>query len=129
MNNKGFTLVELLAVITIIGIISGISVVAYNSFINNSRDRVYKTYEDTMKRETEMYLINHSDKIPLIGETTTIMLNDLDIEPFINPNNKNDKCLESKVNVTRNNDVEENINLNYQVCLICNDYKTSNSCN
>ena len=68
MNKKGFTLVELLAVIVIIALLSSIAAVSYTTFVNSTRDRVYKTYEDTIKSAAEMYLIDNPGEIPGVGQ-------------------------------------------------------------
>lgn len=125
MNKKGFTLVELLAVIVIIGLLSGIAVVAYNTFIDNARERVYKTYEDTMKAEAEMYLIDNSSMIPAVGGQTRIEIEDLGIDPIQNPDDSNDLCLNSYVKITRGANIGINYNLTYDVCLKCNSYKSA----
>ncbi|MBQ6494606.1 MAG: type II secretion system protein [Bacilli bacterium] len=42
LNNKGFTLIEILAVIVIISILGGIAVMGVLSSINNSKDKAYE---------------------------------------------------------------------------------------
>lgn len=125
MNNKGLTLIELLAVILIIGLLSGVGLLSYNVFIERASERVYNSYEDTMKAHAEMHLINNPRDIPTIGNYNDLFINILDIDPINNPDDSEDKCLNSYVKVTRGNNTEEgNINLTYKVCLICNSYKS-----
>ena len=77
-NNKGFTLVELLAVITILGIISVISIVAITRLINKSKDEQKNSQQKTIEMATESYLQANRDLLPKsIGETTTIQLSSL----------------------------------------------------
>lgn len=41
MNNKGFTLVEIMSVVVILGIIAITAVVAYNKYLNDTRNKDY----------------------------------------------------------------------------------------
>lgn len=138
INKKGFTLVELLAVIVILGLLLGIAALSYTAFVNNTRDRVYKTYEDTMKSAAEMYLIDNPSEIPSINGNTKLYLNDLlinnDIEPIKNPDDSNDTCSSSNtandsyILIERGTNVEGNFNLTYKVCLRCSSGYKSNTC-
>lgn len=57
MNEKAFTLTELLAVIVILGVLIGIAVPTYNNQINKARKKVYESYvskvEDAAKTFVE----------------------------------------------------------------------------
>lgn len=129
MNNEGFTLVELLAVIVIIALLSSIAIISYTTFVNNIREKVYKTYEDTMKSSAEMYLIDNPNEIPSTGEKKCLYLNTLlsnnDIEPINNPDDSNDNCSsdtetdDSYILIERGNNVDGNFNLTYKVYLRC----------
>lgn len=128
MNNKGLTLIELLAVILIIGLLSGIGLISYNVFIDRARERVYESYENTMKAHTEIYLVDNSNSIPTIGNSVNLSITTLGIDPINNPDDSNDKCLNSYVKVTRGTNIDGNVDLTYKVCLICSSYKTDKSC-
>ena len=119
VNKKGYTLVELLAVIVIIAMLSSVAVMVYSQYISASKDKVFTSYEDSMHAEAVMYFLNH----PLIndGSTKRITLSELDIKPINNPLDGNDKCPNSYVSVKReNNGIVTS--MKYTVCLICNDY-------
>ena len=121
MNNKGFSLIELLAVIVILGIIGTIGVLSYTVVTDNVENKVFTTYEKSMKDSAMMYIIDNgypnSGKILLSD-----LLNGIYIEDFENPSS-NDKCLNSYVNVTKNNG--DKTDLSYKSCLVCDNYKTS----
>ena len=55
-NKDGFTLVELLAVIAILGVIITISVVAVSGTINRSTNNGYKVIEDQMVGAAKQYV-------------------------------------------------------------------------
>lgn len=56
LNNKGFTLVEMLAVIVILAIISGIATVGVISTINTSKNKSEKIFVDKLSNLIDDYL-------------------------------------------------------------------------
>ena len=59
MNKKGFTLVELLAVIIIIGIISGIAIGGTSIYMNKTREKAYEAMELTLFNGAQNYIIDN----------------------------------------------------------------------
>ena len=55
MNKKGFTLVELIAVISIIGVLALISIPAISSLMNNFRNDYYKRLEKSIEAAAREY--------------------------------------------------------------------------
>lgn len=56
MNNKGFTLVEIIAVIAILGLLTVITTPAYNTISNNIKKRNYESKKNTIESETLSYV-------------------------------------------------------------------------
>lgn len=52
-DQKGFTIVELLIVIVVIGILAAITIVAYNGIQNRAKDTKYKGTADTIIKKIE----------------------------------------------------------------------------
>ena len=70
---KGFTLVELLAVIVIIGILAVSSVVAYTKYIDKARNEKEVQNENTIISATKLFLQANKDYMPkIIGESRII---------------------------------------------------------
>ena len=123
MNRHGFTLVELLATIVIIALLSGIGIIAYNSVIKEASDKAFEAYRESMHGEAIYYVSNNSDKITWQNNTARLSLNDLKMDPINNPKDKNDLCQNSYVDVVRERYSGSGVlSINYTVCLICNDY-------
>jgi len=139
MNKHGFTLVELLAAIAVFSIISGIAIVSYTALVHRSKIKSFQSYEKTMYASAVQLLTEYvmdpskASMFPRNGETKKFFLSDLEVDPIVNPINKNDLCLSSYVEVTRD-DYTDSFDAHvdsfkYKVCLICEDYNaTGNSC-
>ena len=54
-KQKGFTIVELLIVIVVIGILAAISIVAYNGIQNRARDTTVKNSASQIKTKIESW--------------------------------------------------------------------------
>ena len=53
--NKGYTLVELLAVITILAILAGVGIVSVNNSIKASRDKSLELQYETIEETAESF--------------------------------------------------------------------------
>ena len=61
---KGFTLVELLGVIVILGLIAMIAIPTINSAINSSREKAYDEQINTIVESARTYMSKNSLKLP-----------------------------------------------------------------
>ena len=64
MKKRGFTLIEILVVVTIIGLLTATAVVTYTTFLKQSRDAKRKTDLEQIRAALEMYRSNN-DTYPL----------------------------------------------------------------
>ena len=60
-NNKGFTLVELVIVVAILGVLSAITISAYVSFIEKARLRADDTHALIIKNAISIYIYESDD--------------------------------------------------------------------
>ena len=56
MNNKGFTLVEMLAVVVLLGLVSGISFYGVVGVINNSKKKSEELFVDKLEKTLQSYI-------------------------------------------------------------------------
>lgn len=81
---NGFTMVELLAVIVILGILAIISITAVQGIIAKAKERYYKSQEENMVMAAQSYLKNNNTQQPKVsGQTRTIKLNTLYSSKYI----------------------------------------------
>ena len=65
MNNKGYTLVEVLSVFVILGIIIMISVPIVSGVINTSKEKAYDEQVKILEEATRTYMSRNSKELPL----------------------------------------------------------------
>ena len=138
-NQKGFTLIEMLAVVILLAILMAIAVGSYYSYIKKSRDDSFKIAENTIQNDVKNayadclsnskneFCINHSG----YGEKNDkIYLKELIdagySEQIKNPYDTNSFCDTSASYVTVIGNNTDN-NASYLTCLVCGD-KKSDSC-
>lgn len=130
MNKKGFTLVELLATLVILGIVVGLTVVGININLRKTKEKTEEVFIGTIKDAIKMYLDSDARKLAYDKKVCTISktLND-SVEVYktnsnvtistvinstyspllesdlVNPNNEDTKCnLSAEVNIYRDED-------------------------
>lgn len=94
MKEKGFTLVEVLAVIVVLGLLIAIIAPTVNNLIKDSEDALESKQISTIIDATKQYVTMNSDLLPDEGDSTCIYLSDLidngviDNDTIINPKTK-----------------------------------------
>lgn len=66
MNNKGFTLVELLATIIVLSLVVGISVGVMNVNLGKTKEKTEEVFVDTIKDAVDMYLSSNPSELKFI---------------------------------------------------------------
>ena len=117
-NNKGFSLVELLAVVVVLGILAMIGTMAYTSYIESSRLKAYDTLARSASEAAAEYTLDHFN-IESITLEELVEFNLL--ENANDPANKGHQCA-GKVAIThKSNDIGLDTE-EYDVTLCCKNY-------
>ena len=130
LNNKGFSLFELLAVIVIIGVIATIAAPSISKYISGSELTTFVAYENSMEDAAKDAVLDCVGKnatkceLPDKGETSKIDLAYLVEEGFIDEFTppKGGKCNLNRSYVRVEN--RGNLNYKFKVCLYCDSYTT-----
>ena len=133
LNNKGVTLVEILAVIIIIGVIATIAAPSVSKYISGTKLTTFVAYEDSMEDAAKNAVLDcvgtnlSKCELPEKGEIKEIKLSYLINEGFIDPikTSKGSSCDFEKSFVRVEN--KGNLNYKFKVCLYCADYTSDNS--
>jgi len=98
-NRKGFTMVELLAVIVILGILMAISIPAVSRWVNRSKNENLESQKQTLIMASKSYAQANKGILPKeIGSSVAIKVTDLRNANFLNEDIRNaDKksCMEN----------------------------------
>ena len=86
---KGFTLVELLAVIVILSLLLLVTVTTVSSQFKNSKDDLYDTQLNNIKLAAEMWGSDNKTKLNSISDCVSLTLGYLKDEGYVDANIKN----------------------------------------
>lgn len=124
MNKKGFTMVELLATIVVLSILSVIGIASMNKYVQQSKVRSYKLISESVYEATMNCIIQGKCSAPTsIGSKTTYTISELKTLEYLkkveNPGKKNSEC-DGSVNIfIASASSSEYQNYYYQVNLNC----------
>lgn len=118
MNKKGFTLVEVLAVITILAIVVAIITPSISRILKENKNNKYQLTEQTIIDYMNIYNKDHEETIWSNNNNTyQLEINTLK-DKF--PNLKIPKeCQASNLIITQGINPKSNSKYDYSVCLIC----------
>jgi len=77
MNKRGFTLIELMAVVTVLAILSLIIIPIVDRNLKKSKDDLHKIQIENIRLAAKGYFSDHIDKRPINGRKCSILLSDL----------------------------------------------------
>ena len=129
-SDLGFTMVELLAVIVLMGILFAIAIPAVTKYINKSKKASFETALKTSYEAAENYMMDNDTAIILpVGGNTEVTLSELTrldyMENVYDTVGEQKLCsdnAESKVTITRTADTEGGLaNYRYDVVIHCPD--------
>jgi type II secretion system protein G len=70
-NSKGFTLLELLVVVAIIGVLAAIAIPAYHNYVDKAQRTVAISTLDTIRKDLELYHIDYQEYPPEHADIAT----------------------------------------------------------
>ena len=106
-KKNGFTLVELLAVVVILGIIIAISIPAVSKWIDRSRNESDESQKKTLLMASQSYAQENVKILPkVIGQTITVTAEELKTAQYLKTdlvNSKKKSCMDSYVKIRKTN--------------------------
>ena len=84
LNAKGFSMVELLAAVAIMGVLATIAIVSVSTVLENAEEKHYETQEKNMIMAAQSYAQDNRNILPkAIGDTRVITLEELQRSKYI----------------------------------------------
>ena len=88
MNNKGFTLTELLAIVVIIVLISIVAVPSMTKQIKKEEEQMQSILNNKIENAAKLYAVKYHSSDLIKGNPISISLDDLEKDGLINLQNK-----------------------------------------
>lgn len=119
MNRYGFTMIEILAAITIMGILSSMGIIAYSRYHDSSIKKAYNLYSQNVASAAEEYFMSNNKETSVSLST---LVGDGYLESDIDPNSKEDVCTGTVI--AESSDISETAISSYtfKVTLNCSKY-------
>ena len=131
LNNKAFTLVELLAAISLLAILAGVAVSAVTQYQTRTFKKTYRSMESSAFTATQNYIQEKGIIIPSDGTEKIITVTELVesgyLKPLQDPANKSKKCHNgSEVRVKKEKGKDGKLDKYiYLVIIKCANYESS----
>lgn len=142
INKKGFTLIELIAVVVILGIISLIALPSVISYLSGTQQSAYSIAEGSVVSATYNMFADCSgdssssicssysvpDPNSYVTVKASVLIDGGYLDPISDPVNSGQYCDENNSYAIITNSSSENdfnAKLDYKVCLSCGDYQSS----
>ena len=98
LNNKGFSFVELLAVVVILGLLAVIGIATTSSLVDKAKKDKVDSQKNTVTSSAQSYLQDNKNLVPkIIGETKVIRISELRNSNYLTEditNEKGESCME-----------------------------------
>lgn len=122
LNSKGFSLVELLAAITIIGLLMGAMTIGYTRYQKKAIDNSYKTMFQSAGEAAEEYFMDHHNENQVTIET---LVKEAYLSNADDPADKNNTagCSGKVINQTPPSNSSDSLSkLKYLITIECTNY-------
>lgn len=97
MRKHGFTIVELLIVIVVVGILAGISIVAYRGISDQARDNAVKSDIANAGKKISLFYIQN-ERFPITSTEMNAILGTVGVSSYATHTNALSYCFDSSTN-------------------------------